>query len=75
MLKSKVNLKAKQNHKATTQNSIKHIIINKKLVIEDRKKNQTQSNIETFKLEAPRYSLRCHTLVELNGSDIFELHG
>ena len=59
------------------QNSIKDIIINKKFVIKDRKKNffQTQSNIKTFKLEVPRYRLRCHTQVEHNGFDKFELHG
>ena len=76
MLKSKVNLTIERNHKLNTQNSIKDIIINKKFVIEDRKKIfQTQSNIKTFKLEVPRYRLRCHTLVELNGFDKFELLG
>ena len=35
---------------------------------------QTQSNIETYKLEVLKNRLRCHTLVELNGLDKFDLH-
>ena len=45
-------------------------------MIEDRKKKfPTHSNIETLKLEVPRYRLRCHALVELNGFSNFDLHG
>ena len=52
------------------------MIINKKLVIENRKKNfQAQSKIDTFKLEVPEYRLRFQTLVEITGFDKFELHG
>ena len=72
---SSLNLSTKQNHKLNAQNSIKDIIMNKQLVIKKKEKNfQTQSNIETSKLEAPKYHLRCHTLVELNGFDKLELH-
>ena len=44
-------------------------------MIKDRKKIQSQSNIKTLKLEVPRYRLQCHSLVELNGFDKFEVHG
>ena len=52
------------------------MIINKNFVIENRKIFfQTQSNIETFKLEVFKYRLRYHALFELHGFDNFELHG
>ena len=73
--KSKLNSTTKQNYKLNTQTYIKGIIINKNLWSKTEKKFQTPSNIEPFKLEVPRYRLRCHTLVELNGFGKLKLYG
>ena len=80
MLKSKVNLTTKQNHKPNKQN---HKTASRqkrtyKQKICDRKQEKKFKHNLTSKhsnCRVPKYRLRCHTQGERNGFDKFELYG